>query len=373
MEQGKRRVLSVIIPCYNEAHTIESVVQKVLASHVSPFQVEIIVVDDGSREETLEALARLPSDVRVILRSKNGGKGAAVKEGLAQASGEYCLIQDADLELDPSEYHLLLSPIAAGNADATFGYRVLRRNTPNAPLLFLGGKALTTLYNILFGTALKDIPCCYKIFPRSCIPNLLLTPSNDFVFDAVEMTRVITRTCHVVQVPITYTPRSRAAGKKLFLRHGFYCAIAIVLLRLGLHRHPIDEELPRFLRYLISGVVTVSINIAVLYALVEWIHFWYLTASVTAFCVSYVANFSLHKFWTFKKPEFSRLSSELPRHFALAICNIALNTLIMYVLVEQVGTPYLLAQLIASGVIALESFLILSRFIFPRIAPTLAS
>jgi len=240
---GKPQTLSIIIPCYNEAATVAKVVAKVAATPLpAGWRKEIIVVDDGSGGETRSALERLreeefPAPLRIIYRGRNNGKGAAVKDGLRIAEGDYCLIQDADLELDPDQYQDLLQPIIAGEAEATFGYRVLAANdAPKNAVLFYGGRIISLLFNIAFGTKLRDIPCCYKLFPRTCIAALLEAPSDDFVFDAIEMTYAINRECSVAQVPIAYRPRSRAQGKKIRIKHGLRCAIAIVLLRLGLVR-----------------------------------------------------------------------------------------------------------------------------------------
>lgn len=232
-------VLSIIIPCYNETATIAEVVAKVAAAPLPPgWGREIIVVDDGSGEETRAALALLSHEkffapVSIIYRSDNGGKGAAVKDGLSVARGEYIIIQDADLELDPAQYVDLFRPILAQEAEAVFGYRVLVADAQKNAVLFYGGRVISTLFNVAFGTKFYDIPCCYKLFPRRVIPGLLQTPSDDFVFDAIDLTYVINRECSVVQVPVTYRPRSRAQGKKIRIRHGLRCIGAIARLRLG--------------------------------------------------------------------------------------------------------------------------------------------
>lgn len=366
MESSPRsRTLSIIIPCYNEAATIADVVARTKTAPLpSGWQKQIIVVDDGSDEATVNAVSSLESEITVVYRKKNGGKGAAVKDGLRVAKGDYCIIQDADLELDPNQHADLLAPIVRGDAEVVFGYRVIPKTETANPLLFLGGKLLSAFYNLLFGTRLRDIPCCYKVFPKACIPELLQTPSADFVFDAVELTRVISRGRNVMQVPVLYTPRTRAEGKKLFLRHGLFCTLAILLMRVGLHHNPVDKELTRLLRYLVSGVTTVLVNVAVLFTLTEYGHIWYLISAIVAFVVSYCVNFSLHKFWTFESPDISRIQHELPRHLILAMANLFINTALLFVLVEYGHVWYVGAQIIAAIVIALESFFLLSHFVF---------
>jgi dolichol-phosphate mannosyltransferase len=360
------RLLSILIPCYNEAATIAEVVGRVQAVPLPKgWGREIIVIDDGSKQDTLDALKNLGGGIRVVYRPQNGGKGVAVKDGLAEATGDYVVIQDADLELDPAQIPELLAPIAAGTAEAVFGYRVLAaEDVPASNLLFYGGRAISMLFNTAFRTDFKDVPCCYKVFPKSCIPALLACPSNDFVFDAVEMTRVISRIGRVAQVPVRYLPRSHAQGKKLQWQQGVYCAIAVVFLRLGIHHHPVRQEIVRILRFLVSGVTTVGINLVALYVFTEFFHVWYLLSSVLAFCLSYLVNFSLHKFWTFQSHDMQKLSRQFPMHLSLGLVNLVLNTALLFLLVHYGHVWYIAAQLIAAVIIAAESFFILSRFIF---------
>jgi glycosyltransferase involved in cell wall biosynthesis len=357
--------LSVIIPCYNEAPTIAAVVEKVQQSTLpSGWQKEIIVVDDGSGADTVAVLRTIEDRARVIYRQKNSGKGAVVKEGLRHATGDYCIIQDADLELSPAEYRDLFRPIIQGEAEAVFGYRILAaRKASSTPMLFYGGFFLSLLYDIAFLTQLRDIPCCYKLFPRRCIPALIETPSEDFVFDAVELTYVIQHECSVVQVPVSYSPRSRAQGKKLRFEHGVQCVVAIILLRLGLHRSPITLDMGRIARFLIAGGATTFVSLTTLYLFTEYAHVWYLGSSAIAFVVSYLVNFSLQKFWTFKNMGAKAIRYQLPFHLSLALCNFALNTLLLFTLVEWAHVWYLLAQVLAAIVIAIDSFYF-SRKIF---------
>ena len=359
------RTLSIIIPCYNESVTIAEVVRRVQQAPLpSGWQKEVIIVDDGSKADTVAALHALESSVHVVYRQRNGGKGAAVKEGLRHATGDYCIIQDADLELDPKDFASLLAPIVAGTADSVFGYRVLARGQEAAsPLLFYGGRVLSLLFNAVFWARFKDIPACYKVFPRTCVPALLKTPSDDFVFDSIEMTHVLHTGGRVVQVPIRYYPRTHAEGKKLRLEDGVKSAVAIILLRLGLHELPIAKEIPRIARFLIAGAVTVVVNLVALYAFTEYAHVWYLASSVVAFCISYGVNFTLQKFWTFKNTSCQAILYQLPLHLSLALFNLALNTIILYVLVEWAHVWYMLAQVVAAIIIALDSFL-LSKKIF---------
>ncbi len=366
------RLLSVIVPCYNEPTTIAEVVEKVLASPLPlGWEKEIIIVDDGSHEQTKIALQKIEHaaypNVLVIYRKKNGGKGAAVKEGLGAAQGDYCIIQDADLELDPGDYATLLSPIHAGAATVVFGYRTLAQKEGQKALYFWGGRAISMLYNFCFWTKFKDIPCCYKVFGREHIKALKACPSDDFVFDAIELTREISRGGHYTQVPVSYYPRTHDEGKKLSWVHGVRCAVSIVLLRLGLgSRVPPAHEFLKLGRFFTSGVATVIVNITALYILTEYAQVWYLTSSVIAFCISYGVNFLLQKFWTFQNRELRGAHKQLALHLCLALANLVLNTLVLFALVHYLHLWYIAAQILAVAIIALDSFF-LSRLIFaPR-------
>lgn len=356
-------VLSVIIPCYNEARTIAEVVDNVHKAFLPEgWTKEVIIVDDGSKENTRAILGTL-QDVRVIYREKNAGKGAAVKDGLRAARGDYYIIQDADLELDPDDYYSLLNPIATREATATFGYRILAGKSSTTPLLFYSSKLLSLFFDMLFFTQFKDIAACYKVFPKTDIPSLLAMPSNDFVYDAVEMTYVLSRSNTVVQVPIRYYPRTKNEGKKLRTTDGLRCVAAILLLRLGLYRPAVARELPKLVRFVLAGIAAAFVNLAVLYSLVELGQVWYLTSSVAGFLAGYVVSFVLQKFWTFKNYRLQSVTFQLPLHLSLALINLGLNTIIIFVLVEYTQFWYLASQIIATIIIAVDSFLV-SRFIF---------
>ncbi|MFA6494738.1 MAG: bifunctional glycosyltransferase family 2/GtrA family protein [Candidatus Paceibacterota bacterium] len=361
------RVLSVIIPCYNEAATIAEVVRKVADARLpDAWAKEIILVDDGSDGPTVSAICDIEESIsKVIFRKKNGGKGAALKDGLRVASGDHCIVQDADLELDPAEYINILQPVISGRSDAVFGYRSISpKHASYDHFLFYGGRTISLLYNFFFLTKFRDIPCCYKLFPKKCIPALLRMPSDDFVFDAVEMTHVIDHQCLIEQVSVNYLPRSREQGKKLRMKHGIYGALAIVFLRLGLHHDPIEAEAKRFFRFIISGLVGVAVNLGVLYLLTEKAHQWYLASSVAAVIISYAINFSLHKYWTFENSGAKTLSRQLSLHFSIFLFNLVLNTLMIYVLVEYLRVWYFAAQIAAAAVIAIEDYFLFSKFVF---------
>lgn len=222
--------LSIVIPCFNEEKTILHTLRKVKRVRLlEGWEKEILVVDDGSFDGTQEILRNLEdSDIQVLYRKKNEGKGAALKAGFSRATGDYILIQDADAEYDPEEYSKLLAPIIQKQADIVFGSRNMGHdNVPFSAVYFYGGLAITKVFNLFFGTKLSDITTCYKVFPRSFAPSLVCMPEKDFVFDAINLTHALVTGGHVVEVPITYVSRTRQEGKKLNWTHGMKCLVAI--------------------------------------------------------------------------------------------------------------------------------------------------
>ncbi len=208
-------LLSVIIPVYNEVSTIREVVQRVLATGLAD---EVIVVDDGSTDGTHLALAEIEKQadgVRVLSLERNAGKGAAVRAGLTVARGDVVLIQDADLEYDPRDYPRLLAPIQAGEAAVVYGSRFL--GTGSAAMSAWSrwaNRLLTGLTNWLFGARLTDMETGYKVFRREALQRLDLR-ARVFEFEPEVTALLLLRGERIVEVPISFSPRSYRAGKKI--------------------------------------------------------------------------------------------------------------------------------------------------------------
>ncbi len=207
------RLLSVIIPVFNEQSTISEVIEKVLAVEL-PIAKEIIVVDDGSTDATVERLECLRANVAAIhVAELNEGKGSAVRIGLGLAQGDIILIQDADLELDPTEYNEILEPILAGRVSVVFGSRFLGRSSVRFGRRF-PNYVLTAVTNALFGTSLTDMGTAYKAFTKEAADRIRLT-ANRFEIDP-ELTAQFIKTGYAIEeVPISYRPRTRNEGKKI--------------------------------------------------------------------------------------------------------------------------------------------------------------
>ena len=203
--------VSVVIPIYNEADHVEELLRRV---QESPVEKEIILVDDGSTDGTRELLRQLDHEPNLIIlfHERNQGKGAAIRTALRYAHGEYVLIQDSDLEYDPQDYRALLEPIESGRANVVYGARPDR---PERGLsFFLGAKLLTVLANLLYGCGIHDEATCYKAFRRSTL-NRVKLECRRFEF-CPEVTAKLARMHErIVEVPISYQPRSAAEGKKI--------------------------------------------------------------------------------------------------------------------------------------------------------------
>ncbi len=218
--------LSVVIPCYNEARTIREIVEKVRATGLD---LEIIVVDDGSGEETRKVLAALSlPGVRVVFQPRNMGKGAALRRGFQEARGAYIVVQDADLEYDPGEFSKLLGPLRAGKADAVYGSRFAEGYKGVTPFWhYFVNRFLTGLSNLVNGLALTDMETCYKCVRREILQTLPLT-SDRFGFEPEVTARLAKRKARIVEVPIAYRRRSYEEGKKIGWKDGFAAVWHIV-------------------------------------------------------------------------------------------------------------------------------------------------
>jgi glycosyltransferase involved in cell wall biosynthesis len=221
--------VSVLVPAYNEAATIREVVRAVRAAHVPEVTFELVVVDDGSTDGTREICESLGDQIDVYVRQDNQGKGAALRKGIARASGDIILIQDADLEYDPVDYPKLLAPILSGKADVVIGSRFAGSEAHRVVYFWhmVGNRFLTLLSNVLSDLNLTDMECGYKVFRAEFVKNLRLT-ENHFGIEPELVAKVAKRKCRIYEVSVSYHGRTYAEGKKIGVKDGFRALYAIV-------------------------------------------------------------------------------------------------------------------------------------------------
>jgi glycosyltransferase involved in cell wall biosynthesis len=231
--------LSIVIPVYNERNTLRELVERVSEADIGGLERELVLVDDASSDGTIDILHEMQAgnpDWKVCFHEVNQGKGAALRTGFAEATGDLVLIQDADLEYDPKDYPALLAPILEGHADVVFGSRFLGGGAHRVVYFkhYLGNRFLTFLSNLTTDLNLTDMEVCYKLFKREVIEGLEIK-ENRFGFEPEITAKVAKgRRWRIYEVPISYYGRSYAEGKKIGWRDGFraiYCIFKYWIFR----------------------------------------------------------------------------------------------------------------------------------------------
>ena len=225
------RTLSVIMPVFNERATVAEIIRRMRAVELPSLTLQVIVVDDGSTDGSDKILGALEdSTVRVITHGRNQGKGAAIRTGMAAATGDLLLIQDADLEYDPDDWPRLLDPMFKGKARVVYGSRFTGERKNMLPLHWLGNRALSFTTNLLYRSTLSDMETCYKLFDAKAIEGLTVV-SNRFDFEPEITAKVLRRGHRIYEVPISYSGREPSEGKKITWRDGFSALVALVRFR----------------------------------------------------------------------------------------------------------------------------------------------
>jgi dolichol-phosphate mannosyltransferase len=283
---AKRVKLSVVIPCYNEEKTLEDCVDRVLAIQDEALELELIIVDDCSKDKSLEAGRRLVARVPglVLLRHEvNRGKGAALRTGIAGASGDFVAIQDADREYDPMDLKKLLSPLVRGDADVVLGSRFLSSDFRRVLYFWhsVGNQFLTTLSNMLTDLNLTDMETCYKVFRREIIQSIQIEEDR-FGFEPEVVAKIAQMRLRVYEMGISYRGRTYEEGKKIGMRDGWralYC-----ILKYNLPRVPVAMQ---FVFYLFIGGVSAIVNLVLFLGLYQA----GLALTPSALCAFFLAAF----------------------------------------------------------------------------------
>jgi len=231
--------LSIIMPVYNERATVSEAIRQTLATDYPVESVELVIVDDGSSDGTREILDASSRDERVqlVLRERNGGKGAAVRTALEHATGTYAAIMDADLEYDPDDLAKLLEPLLAGTAEVVFGTRGFDSHSTFSFWYVAGNKAVTLAANLLFNSWLADIMTCQKAMRTDLLRSLELT-SSGFTIEPEITAKVLAAGYQVYEVPVRYNARGRAEGKKLTALDGVRVLATLLRCRTAAGRLP---------------------------------------------------------------------------------------------------------------------------------------
>ena len=225
-----KKKLSIIIPVYNEENTIQPILKRINECKINDLDFEIIIVNDGSTDGTLKIIKENEKLFNHFINiEKNNGKGFAIKSGLKFATGDYIILQDADLEYDPSEYSKLLNPIISNKADVVYGSRFLG-NDERRVLYFwhtIGNKFLTLLSNMLSNLNLTDMEVCYKVFKAEVIKNINLQ-ENKFGFEPEVTAKIAKKNIKIYEVGIKYFGRKYSEGKKITWKDGFSAIRCII-------------------------------------------------------------------------------------------------------------------------------------------------
>ena len=223
--------ITILIPVYNEINTLETILEKVEQTHLSGLEKEIILIDDYSTDGTREILKNLEQKYKVLYHEKNQGKGAALRTGFKNMTGDIVVIQDADLEYNPQDYEELIKPVLNNEVDVVYGSRLM--NKPDKSFMLthlLGNKLITFVGSVLYGRKLTDLETCYKVFTKEILEGIEIK-SAKFDFEPEITAKIFKKKARFKELPISYNGRGHDEGKKITWKDGFGAIWALVKFR----------------------------------------------------------------------------------------------------------------------------------------------
>lgn len=355
--------LTLVVPCYNEESTLEHCIERVLRLKSDQVALEIIIVDDCSKDQSFKVareLAEKYSEIKVFHHEVNRGKGAALRTGFAQATGDFVGVQDADLEYEPLEYRKLLVPLLEGKADVVFGSRYLRPDSRRALYFWHSwmNRTLTSLSNMMTNLDISDMETCYKLFRREIIQSMQLKEER-FGIEPEMVSKVAQMQCRVYECAISYNPRTYEEGKKIGWKDGLralYC-----ILHYSAHTAPLPMQL---LLYLFIGGTSAVANI-LLFSLLYNLGVGLSAAVVVSFAGAALINYLLCITLLFRHKARWSSGGEIAAYLATLAIMGAFDAGITLGLAGA-GMPPLLSKTLAAVFGFLGNFLLRRYLVFPE-------
>jgi glycosyltransferase involved in cell wall biosynthesis len=358
----RRYKLSVIIPCYNETRTLQQCAANVLGIAGETLELEIIIVDDFSTDDGLSIannLAIRHQEIRVLQHTSNMGKGAAIRSGIAEASGDFVAIQDADLEYDPQDLLRLIKPLVAGKADVVIGSRFLSSGAHRVLYFWhsVGNKVLTVLSNMLTDLNLTDMECCYKVFTRQAIKDIVIEEDR-FGFEPEIVAKIATKRLRIYEMSVSYDGRTYSEGKKITWKDGFRAIYCILHYNL-----PYCPPHIQFIGYLFVGGAAAIVNLWT-FLLLYSVGIPLAIAAPTAFLAAAAANYLLSILFVFRHKAKWGGIGELVIYCVVVLCGAALDLFITKSLIDR-GTLLTIAKITATAVVLMFNFVARRYVVFP--------